>query len=281
MSITNRKLYFSWDIHYKCNFRCPYCWFYKGWVMAAKQNIYLSPEEWIVHWEKIYEKYGSVHIEITGGEPFIYPNFIKLIKLLSIIHTLKITTNMSGDIETFTKEINPERVNLDLNFHPLFIDLDTITRKALILKKAGFKAGICYLAYPPQMQMGKIDYLSEHFKDVGIGFALAAFWGEYNGIRYPQGYTEEEKEFIKPYLGDINRIIYHLEGGSPKGKLCNAGYKYAGIHANGDVVRCGPLADKIIGNILNDNFNLLDKPMPCEANACPCNEYDNIVKKDQ
>lgn len=189
---------------------------------------------------------------------------------------VKVTTNMSGDVENFTREIDPERVSLDMNFHILFSDLDIFIEKVLILKRAGFDGGVCFLAYPPQMN--KIKYLSERFKNVGIGFALAAFWGEYNGKRYPESYTEEEKEIMRPFLGDINRINYHLNAKSPKGKLCYAGYKYAGIHANGDVVRCGPLADKVIGNILKDNFGLLDKPMPCEADVCPCNEYINLVE---
>jgi MoaA/NifB/PqqE/SkfB family radical SAM enzyme len=75
----------------------------------------------------------------------------------------------------------------------------------------------------------------------------------------------------------MNRILYHLNADSPRGKLCNAGYKYAGIHANGDVVRCGPLSDKVLGNILREDFKLLDKPAPCEADSCPCNEYVNLV----
>jgi len=276
MKTTSRNIYFTWDIHYKCNFRCPYCWFYKGWAEAARRNIYLSPEKWVVHWERIYRKYGCVHIEITGGEPFIYPNFIELVKFLSTIHTVKVTTNVSGDVESFAREINPDRVNLDFNFHPLFIDLDTFIKKVLILKRAGFKGGICYLAYPPQMR--QIDSVRRRIEEAGINFALAAFWGEYAGKQYPESYTEEEREFMQPFLGDNNRITYHLNSESPRGKLCNSGYKYAGVHANGDVVRCGPLADKVIGNIMDEDFRLLDKPFPCEADACPTNEYINLIE---
>ena len=94
----------------------------------------------MVHWRRIYDKYGKVRIEITGGEPFIYPRFIEIVKLLSSIHRVKVTTNMSGDIETFVREIDPERVFLDLNFHPLFVsDLDKYIKKTLLLKNAGFK----------------------------------------------------------------------------------------------------------------------------------------------
>ncbi len=271
----NKRMYFTWDIHYKCNFRCPYCWFYTKWPDEGRRNIYLSPDEWMKHWRRVYDKYGSIRIEITGGEPFIYPNFIELIKRLSSIHRVKITTNMSGDIETFVKEIDPQKVNLDLNFHPLFADIDTFIRKALILKKSGFKAGVCYLAYPPQM--GKINFYRKYFEENGINFALAAFWGEYRGKTYPDSYTQEEIEFIRPFLGDIDRIVYHLKGESPRGKLCNAGYKYAVIQADGKVIRCGQLPDKAISNFLDDNFHLLDRPEPCEADYCPCNEYINIL----
>jgi MoaA/NifB/PqqE/SkfB family radical SAM enzyme len=228
----------------------------------------------MVHWRRIYDKYGSIRIEITGGEPFIYPDFIELVKLLSSIHSVKITTNMSGDIEKFVKEIDSQKVDLDLNFHPLFANIETFIKKTLLLKESGFKAGVCYLAYPPQM--GRINMFRKRFQEVGIDFALAAFWGEYQGRRYPDSYTEEEREFIRPFLGDIDRIVYHLKGESPKGKLCNAGYKYAVIQADGKVIRCGQLAEKIISNLLDED--LLDKPEPCEADFCPCNEYGNLIE---
>lgn len=272
----NQRIKFIWDIHYKCNFRCPYCWFYRDWARLGSRNLYLSPEDWMVHWKRIYEKYGEAKIEIVGGEPFIYPNFIELIKRLSCVHLIKITTNLSGSIERFVKEVSPERVELDLNFHILFIDLETVLNKTLILKKAGFKGGICYLAYPPQMY--RIKELSERFQKEDINFALAAFWGEYNGKKYPASYTEEEKEMMRPFLGDADRINYHLNAQSPRGKLCNAGYRYADIQADGNVVRCSPLGDKSIGNILDENFHLLDKPYPCESDSCSSNEYENLVQ---
>lgn len=275
----NQKIKFSWDIHYRCNFRCPYCWFYKEWARLANRSLYLSPDEWIAHWQSVYDKYQETKIEIVGGEPFIYPDFIELVKKLSSIHLVKVTTNLSGNIELFAREINPQRVELDLNFHILFIDLETVIKKTIILKKAGFKCGICFLAYPPQMH--QIEGLSIRFKDEGINFALAAFWGEYNGKKYPASYMQEEKELMRPFLGDVDRLTYHLDAQSPRGKLCNAGYRYASIKADGDVVRCGPLNDKPLGNIRNANFKLLESPLACEADFCPCNEYENLIQENK
>ncbi len=266
---------FAWDIHYKCNFRCPYCWFYKDWARLASRSLYLKPDEWLSHWKRIYDKYGEVKIEIVGGEPFIYPDFIELVKKLSSIHLVKVTTNLSGNIERFAREVDPRRVDLDLNFHVLFIDLESVVKKTLVLRDAGFKAGICYLAYPPQMH--KIPVFKERFAKEGINFALAAFWGEYAGKKYPEAYSDEERNLIRPYLGDIGRVDYHLEAKSPKGRLCNAGYSYADIQADGNVVRCSGLSDKSIGNITDEDFRLLDGPSPCEAQCCSSNEYGNLV----
>jgi molybdenum cofactor biosynthesis enzyme MoaA len=266
---------FTWDSHYKCNFRCPYCWFYEGWVQGSKRNHYLPVEEWMRHWRRIYNQYGKCHIAITGGEPFLYPNFIPLVKELSQVHSVKVTTNMSGDIETFVKEIDPQKVILDLNFHPLFSSQEPYIKKTLLLKKAGFKAGVCYLAYPPQMK--QIDTVRMRFESEGINFALAAFWGEYLGRRYPESYSQQDRDMIRPFLGDIDRITYHLKGESPKGKLCYAGHRYAVIQADGKVIRCGQLADKVIGNFFDEEFSLLDAPEPCEAETCPCNEYINLL----
>ena len=275
LSKSNGRISFAWDIHYKCNFRCPYCWFFDNWAKQTKRNLYLKPQEWMVPWKRIFDRYGAVRIAVTGGEPFIYPNFIELIKELSLLHIVKITTNMSGNIENFVREISPTKVYLDLNFHPAFVkDVGDFIRKTKILHNAGFDAGVCYLAYPPQLKM--LDFYKKRFEEHGIRFALAAFWGKYQGKQYPAAYTSEEKEIIKPFLGDMSRIDYHLNSMSPKGKICNAGHKYANIQGDGKVVRCAQYADEPMGNIMDIDFHLFDAPLPCEKNICPGNEYDNI-----
>lgn len=265
------KVHFSWDIHYKCNFRCPYCWFFDKWESLEKLNIYLSPDEWYKIWKRIYQQYGECHIMITGGEPTIYPNFFELIEKLSQLHTIKITTNLSIDMTEFVKKISPERVSFDWNFHPLETNLELFISNIMLLRKYGFKGGVCCLAYPPFLD--KIKYYEEIFKQHQINFALAAFWGQYQSKTYPYSYTEEEIKLIVPYIGNIERIRYHLQANRTKGKLCNAGYIYASIKANGNVTRCGPLSDKPIGNIFDHNFKLLEKPTPCESEFCPCDEY--------
>jgi MoaA/NifB/PqqE/SkfB family radical SAM enzyme len=269
------KINFVWDIHYKCNFRCPYCWFDGKWDEMGKHNRYIPVKDLIKIWERIHSKYGECHIMITGGEPSLYPDFIEFIEKLSLLHTVKITSQLSGDYFTFAEKINPKRVILDMNFHPIDARLEPFIEKVLALKNKGFTGGVCYLAYPPQMD--KIEFYRQQFEKNKISFALAAFWGEYKGKKYPESYTEEERNFMKPFMGDMNRIQHHLEGKKTKGKLCRAGHIYASIKADGTVTRCGPLSHKPIGNIFDDNFEMHIKPMPCEAEICPNDEYIWLV----
>lgn len=270
------KVNFVWDIHYRCNFRCPFCWFNGKWEEMDKHNRYISVDEMLKIWKRIYDLHDECHIMITGGEPTLYPNFIKLLDELSKLHTIKVTSQLSTDMYTFAGKLNPGRIILDMNFHPMESKFEPFIRKVLALKKKGFSGGVCYLAYPPQMD--KIDYYHKKFEEKGINFALAAFWGEYDGKKYPEAYTEEEKEMMMPFLGDVNRIKYHLEGKKTKGKLCRAGYCYASIKADGTVTRCGPLSHKPIGNIFDEDFKLFDEPLPCEAEVCPCDEYVWLVE---
>ncbi|MFC2061722.1 hypothetical protein ACFLUV_04350, partial [Elusimicrobiota bacterium] len=249
------------------------------WEEMDKFNKYISLDEMLKIWQRLHDLYGECHIMITGGEPGLYPNFIELVDELSKIHTIKVTSQLSGDMYTFARKLNPKRIELDMNFHPMESKLEPFLRKVLTLKKHGFSGGVCYLAYPPQMD--KIQYYQEKFESKGINFALAAFWGNYQGKDYPQGYSEEEREMIAPYIGDVDRIKYHLEGKKTKGKLCRAGYCYASIKADGKVTRCGPLSDKSIGNIFDKDFKLHDQPMPCEAEVCPCDEYVWLVESEK
>lgn len=279
MIVKREKVNFVWDVHYRCNFRCPFCWFNGKWEEMDTHNKYIPLDDMIKLWKKIYDLYGECHIMITGGEPGLYPNFVEMIEALSKIHTIKVTSQMSTDMYTFANKLDPKRVVLDMNFHPLEAKFEPFLRKVLALKKKGFEGGVCYLAYPPQMD--KIFYYKEKFEEKGINFALAAFWGEYDGKKYPASYSKEEKKMMKPFLGDLDRIKYHLEGMKTKGKLCRAGYCYASIKADGKVTRCGPLSHKPIGNIYDKDFKLFTEPKPCEAEVCPCDEYVWLVDSEK
>jgi len=266
-----------WDIHYKCSYRCPYCWFKDDMGSRYLKIRHISSEEWIERWNYIYGIYGPNHIEITGGEPFIYDNFVYLVKEISKCHNIRITTNLSVNISNFTSEFNPERVKIISSFHPTFAEVDIFLKKAAVLKEKGYGNTVVYVAYPPQLKL--IDYYKKMFEDKGIVFSVTPFCGIYKGLSYPGAYSDSEKKILGQNIGeDEDRLKYTLNSESPRGKLCHAGQRSVLLFEDGKVARCGPLKFRPFANLFDKDFKLLEEPQPCESDLCPCDDQKSILE---
>lgn len=273
--------FFTWDIHYACNYRCSYCYFHETWEEEARKNRYPGLDKWKEIWGSIYERYGEAHIHISGGEPFTYPDFIGLVEYLTGRFTVEFDTNLFFDVEDFMKRIGPDRVKFATAFHPQFADFEVYIKKLLKLKKAGYDLGVNYVAFPEQLE--KITVYKQRLSEVYISFDIMPFRGKYEGREYPQGYTPEEKEKIRncdPGTAEKMLDAYGDNGSdeeSPKplnphkGKLCRMGQKYAKIHSNGNAYRCCLIKEKgYIGNLIDGTFALFDEPAACDLDKCPC-----------
>ncbi len=276
----NGKVSFNWDITPVCNYRCPYCWFYGKWAEMKKQEAKVPPEDLENFWMRMYEKYAKINIFITGGEPFLYPGFIDLVSSLARWHRIEVVTNLSWPVKARIDQLNSPNIRLHPSFHPLFADFGEFVDKLLLLKERGLAENPSYVAWPPQIPAMK--HYADKFKGYGIKMFAQSFFGEYKGVKYPQGYTDEEREMISPYLGERGGKPFQTEAVYTKGKLCYAGCSYGVIHADGEVLRCGGLQslDARVGNILDKDFRLLEQAMPCASEVCPCNEWALLLKKE-
>ncbi len=275
-----KEVEFEWLIHYKCNYRCPYCFFNGMWEEVEKRNPYLPLEKWLEAWHRIFEKYESVRILITGGEPFIYPDFIELVKELSKYCTIGFDTNLScdkGKLRDFAEKTILKNIDCGLSFHPLFAEFDSFLHKVLFLKEKGYNIRVYYVTYPPQLK--QMIYFQSKFIGKGLCFVPQPFRGTYNGKTYPDAYTEQEKKLIYDTTENLeaefkkktNRQMNQVKSIR---KLCHAGQIYARIDTDGTVYRCGRYAttsvNKSMGNFFDEDFKLLDRPIPCEEEICPC-----------
>ena len=276
----NKSIQFNWDIHWVCNYRCPYCWFAGKWDELKNQNLYLEPKNLLSFWKNIHDKYGTVKIAITGGEPFLYPGFIDVIKEICRFHKIEIVTNFSCDIEDFISQTDLENIEIRPSFHPLFADFDAFAKKMILLKKKKPNQEVSYLAWPPQTP--KIKYYYDKFAQYGISMFVQSFFGEYKGVRYPDGYSDEEREVILPFIGARGGKPFQTEPLKTKGRLCSAGYRYGVIHPDGAIFRCGGInsANSQIGNLSDKNFELLKERSPCTSEICPCNEWAFLLEQD-
>lgn len=273
------NIVFAWDMHYSCNFECPYCFYTTaGWRELAAKNTYKTAAEWTGIWAGIFERYGCCRLKITAGEPFTYPGFTDVVKEITAFHSVQITSNCSltEAIDEFTKRVSPEKAEFDCTFHPRQLAFGIFLKNVLALRKAGFNANVCYLAHPGQIP--EMEHFKKMFLDNGIRMNLAMFWGTWEGRSYPHDYTPEEKNAIKNTTGySVGPETVGLEPVPVKGKLCGAGQKYAVIQADGKVYRCGQLGRDFqsIGSIFDPAFRLFDEGAPCAADFCKCKEYQS------
>jgi hypothetical protein len=266
-SSENPKVRFTWIMHYVCNYRCPYCFYYEGsgWEILKERNLYLPLGEWIKHWQRIYDKYGRCYILLTGGEPFVYPHFLELISELSKIHfPINISTNSSGDFHSFVQTVPSDRVSLSLSFHPHFDELGVFLKRVEFLRKNNFSVMVGITAYPPLLKNFK--YYMEMLMPTGAEIRVNFFRGVYKGIAYPAGYAEGEKALIGLTQESLDKT-------KKKGSICYAGKQSGVLLPDGKVSRCGQLwYNCIIGDFFDPDFSLLDEPGPCPVETCPCSE---------
>lgn len=265
---TDCSVNFEWNIVYACNFRCSYCIFAGKWEEYGPRNVFLGVDGWMKIWERINRLSGRCSILLTGGEPFIYPEFIELIRRLSQVHyPINISSNGSGDLEKFVAAVDPRRVSVTLSFHPEFNDLDDIIRKKKFLKSRGFEGDYINLCcYPPFVV--KLDAWVKQARDQGEMLKVIPYMGPFEGKQYPDAYTTEEKKKLgidAVWEGNVKR----------RGRFCKAGMKSALIFPDGKVARCGQVGERLlVGNIFDENFKLFDRMIPCDVEYCPCLEAE-------
>lgn len=291
-NIPPNRCFFTWDIHYACNFKCSYCFFCNSWEEEKKKNRYPGLEKWKQIWDDIYKKYGGGHVHISGGEPFCYPDIMEITKHLIKNFTVEFDTNLSWDVDKFISLIGPERVKFAASFHPEFSKFEEHLVKIKKLRDAGYDLGINYVAHPKQLE--KMSYYKQKLSQLHVSFDVMPFRGAYQGRQYPLSYTEEEKRLIESV--DKNTASRMLEAYVPKKKedkkkqfdpsdstahyaktnkhyhkLCRMGQMYTKILPNGNAYRCCLQKEEgYLGNLIDETFKFYEEPKICVYDKCPC-----------
>ncbi len=303
------RCFFTWGMHYNCNYNCSYCYAPKPQDITFENNPNnIAKYEKLVNivdsWKFIYDKYGSSRIRLDGGEPSIYPNFFEIVKELSKIHRLQMNTNLSFDINKFCDISNPETIRIDASLHCEYTRLETFIDKLNILKQKGYKLTVSYVGYPDFLE--NIPLAKKAIENMNIPFFVHPYSGFYEGRQYPQSYTEQDKKFIYDIdYESKTELVWRQERKSNykdkkgidndnkwskeevekfqqnrrkqseekiklgKYKICEMGQMYARIYPNGNTYRCCS-SD---GNTYLGN--LFDKSIKLLEKAEKCYDIDN------
>jgi MoaA/NifB/PqqE/SkfB family radical SAM enzyme len=258
--MSNDKVTLGWDLCYTCNYRCPYC---GVWEKCSEKNLYLTTQEWVAIWHRLYGLYGCIHIYMSGGEPSTYPEFFELVEALSKEHSIEICTNLSWDVERLVSQLGPGSLKIAPTFHPTFAEFTPFLKKVIRIKQYLPDSQVYYVAHPGQI--AQMRERSRMLKEEGVNLIPLPLRGDGFVLN-----SEEEKrivEEISPYRGE--KIGYQLKRISPRGRLCRAGQRYAVIRADGTVDRCSQHSGGMLGSILDEDFRLYSGPLACERDYCP------------
>ncbi|HOX23248.1 MAG TPA: radical SAM protein, partial [Elusimicrobiales bacterium] len=266
------RVFFDWEIIHSCGYKCEYCWFTRaGWEKFTPDSALPSFEAVLRAWERAYELYGCCHINITGGEPSLFPRFFELVARLSQLHFLEIQTNLNFPPEKLIASAGPGRLHIAATFHPAKENADNFISKARQFRQAGFEVYGNFLAHPAQLEL--VPELRKKFAAAGLPFYVQRYDGPCGGKSYPAAYEESQLAVMEDRAPrEQAAVVPRFAPAAPKADcLCRMGQMYAKIQPDGRAYRCRTVAYEkdvrppfYLGNILMDPaFELSSEALPC------------------
>lgn len=107
----------TFELTARCNFNCPMCYVHLSAEEQQRRGRELTGDEWIDIAEQA-EKAGTVFLLLTGGEPTIHPEFVKIYeRLITMGFYTSMNSNgrlLEGDLLELFKRKPPHRLNITL-----------------------------------------------------------------------------------------------------------------------------------------------------------------------
>ena len=255
----------------KCNNRCPYCLAFQV-NDPMIQVPFRDYREWVEAWNRFE---GELLLDITGGEPFLFPNLIELINELKSTTRVAVTTNAKCDLTRFVQEVSPEKcVSITASLHPsTTMNTEHFLGKIQLLKQRGFRVNVNYVAYPEQLWM--IPYFKEQVEACGIPFHVDPYGP---GPKRPYKLSEQEEAFLRRYVGMDRGDFFNKE---PVLYRCSGGMDFFSVLPNGDIYTCVTkryVEENRVGNLFDENFKPFDEPIACKAISCAGCDLDKATR---
>ena len=278
----------DWQLLNTCNYRCAYC-FFPPHTLGERLVVHGEPEVW---WQAFDRTGVTWLLNITGGEPTIYPRFAELCQLLTARHYLSFNSNLTHkSVVEFAKRVDPARINfINAGLHAeerrLRNGLKKFLDHAACLKEHNFPLFISIVATPEVLS--RVDEIIALTEPIGLTPIPKLLRGPYNGKIYPKGYSASERvTFIqfaararksyKPMLqslperptSDVFGDENYLDG-TPvfTGRMCSAGLKFVRLQADGKIYRCEVKQSNYLGNILDNSFRPQPVKSRCDSSYC-------------
>lgn len=201
----------------------------------------------------------------------MFPGFIDLCTRLTKKHFISLNTNLSHeDVKLFFDSISPDRVKgIFAAIHieereRLGLALEKYAENYVYGKARNFSLRAAYVLYPPILNRAQKDIA--YLKELGVDqVAGKVFKGVYDKKRYPDSYSESERQIVRSLSGVYTMTEPYLAGEtSYKGQLCNAGVVGIKVDVKGNIQRCATVQQKL-GNLFDETLVLPSAPYGCPA----------------
>ncbi len=273
-----------WDITNLCNLKCEYCFYTEEYSSKAHPDVGKYDPEYIA---ECFNGTGKTWLlYLNGGEPFLYPHFDELLKILCRNHYISLNTNLTThNLFEFVNNIPVERIRMiNASFHVTELEkrkngIEKFIENFLLLQHAGFNIILSYITYPPffsRIEKDLNELKSKGLKNVGV----KPFIGPYNGKFYPEAYTNEEKTLIRknsliPIEIEVseNKVSFY-------GRYCSSGQTSFFMDCSGNIFRCASLKRRY-GNLFSGKYSVDKFVKPCPIKMCGCPWAAVIGLKDK
>ncbi|TMR21974.1 radical SAM protein [Nonomuraea turkmeniaca] len=284
----------DWVLMSTCAYRCAYC-FWDVDALGAK----ISTPATVDRLASFFEGTGLVWLlHLTGGEPFMYPGFLRLCQSLTRRHYISINTNAdSPRIRAFTETVDPEHVDfVHCGVHEeqraLKSGRGRFIENVMLFKNAGFPV-FASVVMDPRL-FPTFGEMWQEYADRGVTLIPKALRGPYEGRTYPRDYTDDQRRLFLAYARraadhyatqfaarkeppSVNPFmdgpLFLHDRPDYRGVMCGAGHRFVRIMPDAAIYRCGP-AD-LIGNVAEGWFERREDPSVCVDKECPyfCEKY--------
>lgn len=260
-----------WFMTYRCNYSCPYCWQGGDWrARIAQEQAFFAATPWVETWAGVFARLAPNLVDVTGGEPLLYP-LGQLIANTPRGIQWAITTNASrmGDLLALGELPSDRLVSVTLSYHPTQAVPASFFPTAAHLASRGLAVTVNFVGWPGQVLLA--HEVEETCRRSGVRFHLDPCAPSPSAPYIPA--TQVEQAMIDRYT-QPDRCPRQ-----PCGRvLCDAGRVHLVMLPTGATYRCLKFAlaegeAGYIGNVLqNPVVGWCSDLIPCDLwhECCGC-----------
>jgi MoaA/NifB/PqqE/SkfB family radical SAM enzyme len=275
----------------KCNFACKYCIAGHGEVTKGRERFWDAGR-----YKAIVDNLTKVDAKLNvrlgvAGEFFLDKKLIAGAKLLSNsdnVESVNLISNLSFKYKQYMKLMsgfNLAKTAMVASYHPQEVKDHDLWLETAVKISESMDFAIVMVAFPEILE--DLPRYAAIFESAGLEVFVQPFIGNWQGVLYPGGYTEEQEAMIKGLM--YSRHDYEFLLKLKKPGLCNAGHKSLYISPLGKVFPCGMGSyPKPIGDLSESpEIEFSDGPKPCPFSKCQCDtenmntvQFENYYDRD-